>query len=140
MKNGICAGMFALILGAALAGESPSLKGPKTFGRDADKNFADDQNLSELGKENKVPGPMHFITLPLLNLYRNYISPAKGYHCPMYPSCSSYGKEAFSRFNPLKAFWLTSDRLTRCGHDIRQYPVVFVEDDAKLYDPIPVPR
>ena len=131
---------FTLLLAVmARAGESgnPAMKDPASFGKSEEKAFADDQNLGEL-REHATPGPMNFITLPLLNFYRVYISPAKGFHCPMYPSCSSYGKEAFSRFNPLKAFWMTSDRLTRCGHDLRHYPVVFQDGVAKFYDPISV--
>jgi putative component of membrane protein insertase Oxa1/YidC/SpoIIIJ protein YidD len=115
--------------------DSVSYKSPAEFEQSAIE-FTDDENLEILEREISVPGPAHFLTMPLLNLYRKYVSPAKGFHCPMYPSCSSYGKEAFSRHNPIKAFWMTSDRLTRCGHEHGHYPVVYVDGIPKLHDPV----
>ncbi len=119
------------------AGDAPtaSFKSPAEFEHDP-FSFSDDQNLTELEEVGSRDGLSRFITMPLLNFYRKYVSPAKGFHCPMYPSCSSYGKEAFSRYNPLRAFWMTSSRLTRCGHDLEYYRVVTVEGEFKFYDPV----
>jgi putative component of membrane protein insertase Oxa1/YidC/SpoIIIJ protein YidD len=108
---------------------------PEEFARDP-RVFKNDENLARLDANPTAPRLSRMITLPLLNFYRAYISPAKGFHCPMYPSCSSYGKEAFSRHNPLVAFWKTSARLTRCGHDPERYGVVAVDGVLRYYDPV----
>ena len=50
----------------------------------------------------------------------------------MYPSCSNFGLDAFSEYNPFKAMAKTSDRLLRCSHDIDYYDIVFIDNKFKL--------
>jgi putative component of membrane protein insertase Oxa1/YidC/SpoIIIJ protein YidD len=61
-------------------------------------------------------GGTSWYLLPI-NLFQRFVSPADGDRCPMYPSCSAYGKNAFTRHGPLMGWILTSDRLLRCGRD-----------------------
>lgn len=35
----------------------------------------------------------------------------------MYPSCSTYARQAFRTHGAIKGWILASDRLLRCGHD-----------------------
>lgn len=69
-----------------------------------------------------------------INIYQKYISPIKGSHCPMYPSCSNYGLQAFKTYNPLKAFTLTSDRLMRCGHEYEFYDITLQDNGFRFID------
>lgn len=57
-----------------------------------------------------------------ISVYQKYMSPVKHTHCRMYPSCSAFGKLAFSHHSFPVAMALTADRLTRCGHDTWLYP------------------
>src|SRR5690606_15682242 len=50
---------------------------------------------------------------------------------------SRYAEEAFSTHPPVEAFFLTADRLHRCGRDSHRYRRS-PEDPLKLHDPVPV--
>ena len=52
-----------------------------------------------------------------LNIYQKFISPIDGARCRMYPSCSSYSKQAFVKHGFLKGWVMTCDRLLRCGRN-----------------------
>lgn len=62
----------------------------------------------------------------LIKLYQWIISPLLGPKCRYTPTCSQYGIEAFKKHGPLKGFWLTLKRVSKChpwgGHG---------------YDPVP---
>ena len=72
-----------------------------------------------------------------LTFFQRVISRADGDRDPMYPSCSHYARTVFSRYNPVTAWILTSDRLLRCGHDeVRLAPKVYVSGEPLAYDPV----
>lgn len=71
---------------------------------------------------------------PLLSFYQNTISQARGVSCPMHPSCSQYAKLAFAQHAGLRAFALTTDRLMRCGHDLKQYESISLNSGTFYYD------
>ncbi|WP_304985668.1 membrane protein insertion efficiency factor YidD [Coxiella-like endosymbiont] len=54
------------------------------------------------------------IFLRMITIYQYLISPYIGSACRFYPSCSCYAKTAFSRFNVVKAIYLTLSRLLKC--------------------------
>jgi putative membrane protein insertion efficiency factor len=72
--------------------------------------------------------------LDYIRLYQKNISFIRNSHCPMYPSCSVYGYEAFKSGNAAKAFMLTADRLLRCGHDHKFYNLTRQSDNFLLLD------
>jgi uncharacterized protein len=47
--------------------------------------------------------------------YQKAISPYKGFKCPYYPSCSSYGLKAVEEYGPLKGGLLALWRILRCN-------------------------
>ena len=64
-----------------------------------------------------VTGWRHVAVWPLLvivRFYRRWISPALPATCRFYPTCSSYGLTALTRFGPIEGTWLTLKRLARC--------------------------
>lgn len=69
-----------------------------------------------------------------LSIYQKFISPIKGSHCPMYPSCSEYGMLAFKTQNPLTAFTMTAERLMRCGHEHKFYDITLQDNGFRLID------
>lgn len=57
----------------------------------------------------------------------------------MYPSCSQYSKQAVSKHGALLGWFMTTDRLMRCGRDeMRLSPPVLVNGERLYYDPIEV--
>lgn len=73
----------------------------------------------------------------LVRLYRDYISPIDGSHCPMYPCCSRYSIECFEKHGFFLGLIMTWDRLLRCGRDeLRLSPAIIVSGEQKCYDPV----
>lgn len=90
----------------------------------------------ELNSETK-PYPFHqIVMLGAIRTYQILISPSKGSFCPMHPHCSLYGYQAFKRYNPVRAFLMTADRLHRCGHDLDNYEPVEVAGFVRFLDPV----
>ncbi len=66
------------------------------------------------------------LSLPFIipiKLYQWILSPLLGPKCRFTPTCSNYALEAFTKYGPLKGFWLAVKRISRChpwgghGHD-----------------------
>lgn len=68
-----------------------------------------------------------------IEIYQQWISPLKGAPCPMYPSCSAYGKMAFKAHSFPQAVCMTADRLLRCGHE-DSYPVAVISGVRRYVD------
>lgn len=71
-----------------------------------------------------------------IRLYQRFLSSALGTNCSMFPSCSNYGLQSFSKRPIVMGFVRTSDRLLRCGHDIGSYSKIVVKNELRLYDPL----
>jgi hypothetical protein len=55
----------------------------------------------------------------------------------MHPSCSAYSREAFGKHGLVTGWWMTFDRLLRCGRDeVERAPKVLVRGTWKAYDPV----
>jgi hypothetical protein len=63
------------------------------------------------------------MALGVIRFYQKFISPLFPPSCRFYPTCSTYGYEAISRFGFFKGGWLAVKRISRChpfhegGHD-----------------------
>ena len=67
--------------------------------------------------------------------YKTFLSSQDMNSCVFSPSCSAYAMESFKKHNPVKAYLMTFDRLTRC-HPLTkkgQYPIT---KNQLLYDPV----
>ena len=73
----------------------------------------------------------------IIELYNNYLSPAKADTCKMQPRCSEYAKDALSSNNFFIAAMMITDRLYRSDHDASRYQKIWVDGRLKLYDPMP---
>ena len=72
----------------------------------------------------------------MLNIYQKYISPIDGATCRMRPTCSQYSKISFKNENAISAFYSTTDRLIRCGHDLEgNYPATQKNGKTVYHDP-----
>ncbi len=60
------------------------------------------------------PGPLAWLLLALIGLYRQWISPLLGPRCRFIPSCSAYGLAAIERHGVWRGGWLPLRRLLRC--------------------------
>ncbi|NLK99084.1 MAG: membrane protein insertion efficiency factor YidD [Clostridiales bacterium] len=55
------------------------------------------------------------ILIFIVSLYQKIISPIKGKpSCIYYPSCSSYTKEALTKYGAIKGIYLSTRRILRC--------------------------
>ena len=57
---------------------------------------------------------LKYIFLLIIRFYQKVISPLKPPTCRFYPTCSSYGFEAITRFGAIKGGWLTIKRILKC--------------------------
>ncbi len=58
---------------------------------------------------------MRKLALKLINWYQVKISPNTKPSCRHQPTCSNYAKEAYTRFNFVKASFLTTKRVLTCN-------------------------
>ncbi len=56
-----------------------------------------------------------------VRFYQHYITDVDDHSCVMHPSCSEYCALSLQRHSPFLATLQTTDRLLRCGHEIRYY-------------------
>ncbi|GAB2739808.1 membrane protein insertion efficiency factor YidD [Salinifilum aidingensis] len=61
------------------------------------------------------PGPLAWVLLVPVHVYRKVISPLLPPTCRFYPSCSAYAVEALTVHGAVRGGWLTIRRLLRCG-------------------------
>ncbi len=71
----------------------------------------------------------------IIDFYQNYLGRIKGSYCPMYPSCSEYGKNAILN-NRFEGILMTFDRLHRCSHDLHIYEVIIIDGRIKYIDEV----
>lgn len=61
------------------------------------------------------PGPLAWVLLLPIRLYRKLISPLLPPSCRFYPSCSAYAVEALTRHGAIRGLLLTLWRLAKCA-------------------------
>ena len=92
-----------------------------------------------VGTKQEVPGSLNPLRA-VIDFYQgplNHCSAVRSGECPMYPSCSSYSKEAFEKYGFFLGGMIASDRLMRCGRDeVRLAPRIYVNGKIKVYDPL----
>jgi putative membrane protein insertion efficiency factor len=69
---------------------------------------------AERGHREAPPGVAARFVDRLIAGYQRWLSPALGAHCRFHPTCSSYAREAISRFGLLKGGRLALWRILRC--------------------------
>ncbi|RYZ97752.1 MAG: membrane protein insertion efficiency factor YidD, partial [Sphingobacteriaceae bacterium] len=69
-----------------------------------------------------------------IGFYQKYISNIRGQNCPMYPSCSRYALAQFKQTYFLTAMIRSSERLTRCGHDLDNYAITTESGEPHYLD------
>lgn len=73
-------------------------------------------------------------------LYQHHITYQLPSSCMYEPSCSEFSRQCFETFGPVKALFLSMDRLSRCNRfeAIRrsQYDLISGETRVKYADPV----
>ena len=95
-----------------------------------------DTDYLNIDSKTTVLSPQRVFSRELIRFYQRFASPARGTVCPMYPSCSRYAYEAFTRHNLIQAWFMVSDRLFRCGADADRYQMVLVGESFRRFDGI----
>ena len=65
-------------------------------------------------EENPSSGPLAWLLILLLKIYKTVISPHLPVACRYTPTCSIYAVGAVRRFGAIKGSWLAAGRLLRC--------------------------
>lgn len=75
---------------------------------------------------------MSKLCIGLIRIYQKWISPLKKPSCIFYPSCSSYGIDAFRNYGFFKGSYLTLRRMLRC-HPFNRggYDPLIIKDESK---------
>lgn len=76
----------------------------------------------------------------LIRLYQgplNHFDAVRRGECPMFPSCSEYGRLAIAAHGPVIGWMMAHDRLMRCGRDeTATAPRVLVRGQWRFFDPV----
>ena len=91
-----------------------------------------------IAEENRNPvGQDNNAAVTSLKLIYGLVTRADGNRCPMYPSCSHYGFEAIQKHGLLRGWFMTCDRLLRCGRDeLRLSRPIIIEGKKYCHDPL----
>lgn len=89
-------------------------------------------HFSVLGQNAQLIKENGNASIDYINFYQQHISEHKNSVCPMYPSCSAYGKMVFNDKPFYEAMSLVADRLLRCSHERQYYEVTYI-NGAKRY-------
>ncbi|WP_190819819.1 membrane protein insertion efficiency factor YidD [Saccharopolyspora pogona] len=76
---------------------------------------SDERHDDRLRAPVRRPGPLAWVLLGPVHVYRKVISPLLPPSCRFYPSCSTYAVEALTVHGLFRGGWLTLRRLLRCG-------------------------
>ncbi|MBH36475.1 MAG: membrane protein insertion efficiency factor YidD [Gammaproteobacteria bacterium] len=66
---------------------------------------------------------LNYLLILPIKLYQILLSPLIGPSCRFTPTCSNYAIEAINKYGPIKGFWLSIKRISKChpwgdsGHD-----------------------
>lgn len=69
-----------------------------------------------------------------ITVYQNTLSDLRNNSCPMFPSCSEYGREEFRTKPAIIAAASTADRMLRCGHEHDLYQTAISDKGYGLLD------
>ncbi len=62
-----------------------------------------------------IDGLVAKIIVPIIKVYRTFISPILPPSCRFYPSCSSYAIEAYRKHGFIKGTFLAAFRIVKCN-------------------------
>jgi len=97
--------------------------------------LSEDKGKSELTDSDTEPqwlNGMSVAALGALSIYRRFITTQDAQECQFEISCSKFSTLAFKKRDPLSAFIITADRITRCNPFAANYYVV--GNGGKLVD------
>ena len=87
----------------------------------------------------RLKGLLSLPFIILIKLYQWVLSPLLGPKCRFTPTCSQYGIDAFKKYGPIKGFWLTVKRVSRChpwgGHGYDPVPGSLPPQDGSQHGP-----
>ncbi len=88
-----------------------------------------ENNKSSLNIFNKIS------SAPII-IYRKFMSPYWGRKCSHHPSCSRYSILAIKKHGAIIGFVMTFDRLQHESNEARYSPLIKVNRETKVYDPV----
>jgi len=77
----------------------------------------------------------NIVSFPII-FYQNFMSPYWGHKCSHYPSCSSYARLAIKKHGAIIGSMMTFDRLQHESNEAKYSPLIEINSETKVYDPI----
>ena len=130
----ICA--FLLIAAAAGPLQAEPFRGPWNAPRAKRSGSVPSQERNpgfSLTRPQRIPAA---IVRGLLRTYQVVCSPRDGRECPMYPTCTTYSREAVKKHGMLLGFAMTCERLTHEPDEPKRVPSVIVRGHLRWFDPV----
>lgn len=69
-------------------------------------------------------------------VYKTFVSSQDKPSCVFSPSCSEYAVEAFKKKGPIRGWFQTFDRLSRCHSFVKHTHYPFDQKKNRFYDPV----
>lgn len=102
-----------------------------SMGQEHRKSLRRPSALSHLETSPTLPLAMGF-----LRFFQNYISPADGARCALYPTCSEYSLQALKKHGLLRGAVLTFDRLLHEPDERRMRRPEWIKGAYRVRDPL----
>lgn len=118
-------GSYHYCSGTAEAGEFV----PWDFSRPAVKQVSDVVSL------NNMSLPAHLLYEGTV-FFSKYISPVDGDRCAMYPTCSSYSRQAIAKHGFILGFIMTADRLIHESNEIDTANLIRIGESYRYSDSV----
>ncbi len=88
------------------------------------------------GNKERPVGIFNKILSSPIIFYQEFMSPYWGNECSQYPSCSSYSLLAIKKHGAIIGFIMTFDRLQHESNEARYSPLIKINEETKVYDPV----
>ncbi len=136
-KAGILFLSLAIVAAYSLPARSASW-GPWSVSRESPVLLtpADREAATATVREPEVPPIAATPFLWSIRFFQTFISPVDGDRCPMYPTCSAYGVQAFKKHGPLIGVIMTADRLIHELDEQRYAPLRKFGNRFRFDDPV----
>jgi len=96
------------------------------------------KTTTEVNSENYKHSPNSFnklLSAPII-FYQKFMSPYWGHKCSHHPSCSRYSILAIKKHGAVIGFVMTFDRLQHESNEARYSPLIMINRETKVYDPV----
>lgn len=120
--------VFIVVIISSSAYSENLLRGPQNFHKTTPDVRSKNSDCS-LDIYNKI------ISAPVI-FYQKCLAPYWGHRCSHHPSCSRYSLLTIKKHGVIIGFVMTFDRLQHESNEARYSPLIKINGETKVYDPV----